>query len=153
MPVRPRAASIVTMSISQAPRLAHVRVGDAMHHGVLSCAPDTPLGDVADIMAGHRVHCVVVDEVGRRSTGAWSVVSDRDLMAAAAADRIDEPVAGSVAGTSVPRIGSGEPLTRAAQLMAEHDVSHLIVVGEASGRPEGVLSSLDVAMVLAGRRS
>jgi CBS domain-containing protein len=58
-----------------------------------------------------------------------------------------------VAGTSVPRIGSGEPLTRAAQLMAEHDVSHLIVVGEASGRPEGVLSSLDVAMVLAGRRS
>jgi hypothetical protein len=27
------------------------------------------------------------------------------------------------------------------------------VVGEASGRPEGVLSSLDVAMVLAGWRS
>jgi hypothetical protein len=29
-------------------------------------------------------------------------------------------------------------------------VSHLVVVGDASGRPEGILSSLDVAMVVAG---
>jgi CBS domain-containing protein len=74
-------------------------------------------------------------------------------MAAAAADRIDEPTAGAVAGTSVPCIGSRDPLTRAAQLMAEHDVSHLLVVGDADGHPEGVLSSLDVAMVLAAGRS
>jgi crotonyl-CoA carboxylase/reductase len=153
MPVRARAATIVAMPISHAPRLAHVRVSDAMHHGVLSCAPDTSLGDVATIMAEHRVHCVVVGAPRVRGAGAWSVVSDRDLMTAAAADRADEPTAGSVAGTSVPRIGSAAPLMRAAQIMAEHDVSHLIVVGEANGRPEGVLSSLDVAMVLAGGRS
>jgi CBS domain-containing protein len=153
MPGRRPAASIVAMPTAHAPRLAHVRVSDAMHHGVLSCAPDTPLAAVATIMAEHRVHCVVVDDPGVPGAGTWTVVSDRDLMAAATADRIDEPAAGSVAGTSVPRIGSAEPLTRAAQIMAEHDVSHLIVVGEATGRPEGVLSSLDVAMVLAGGRS
>jgi CBS domain-containing protein len=149
MAIGARNASIVAMTTSHAPRLAHVRVSDAMHHGVLSCAPATSLGDVARIMAEHRVHCVVVHEGGQPDAGAWSVVSDRDLMAAAAADRTDEPTAGSVAGTSVPRIGSAEPLMRAAQVMAEHDVSHLLVVGEANGRPEGVLSSLDVAMVLA----
>jgi CBS domain-containing protein len=141
---------MVPMTTTHASRLAHVHVGDAMHHGVLGCAPDTPLGDVAGIMAEHRVHCAVVHEHGMPGVSAWSVVSDRDLMAAAAADRIDEPTAGAVAGTSVPWIGSGEPLTRAAQLMAEHDVSHLIVVGDADGRPEGVLSSLDIAMVVAG---
>jgi CBS domain-containing protein len=140
-------ASIVAMSTSHAPRLAHVRVSDAMHHGVLTCAPDTPLAGVASIMADARVHCVVVQE----GDEGWTVVSDRDLMAAAAADQIDEPVAGEMAGTSVPSIGSAEPLTRAAQVMAEHDVSHLIVLGAASGRPAGVLSSLDVAMVLADR--
>jgi CBS domain-containing protein len=145
-------ASILAMSTSHAPRLAHVHVSDAMHHGVLSCAPDTSLGDVARVMAEHRVHCVVVHEGGRSDADGWTVVSDRDLMAAAAEDRIDEPVAGSVAGTSVPSIGAGEPLTRAAQVMAEHDVSHLIVLGAANGRPEGVLSSLDVAMVLAAGR-
>jgi CBS domain-containing protein len=146
-------ASIVAMPTSHVPRLAHVHVSDAMHHGVLSCAPDTPFADIARTMAEHRVHCVVVHEGDTQSTDGWFVVSDRDLMAAAAADRIDEPVDGNVAGTSVPRIGSGQPLARAAQLMAEHDVSHLVVVGEASGRPEGIVSSLDVAMVLAGGRS
>jgi CBS domain-containing protein len=144
---------MVAMSTSHAPRLAHVRVSDAMHHGVITCTPDTPLGQVALIMAEQRVHCVVVHEGVRPDADGWTVVSDRDLMAAAAEDRIDEPVAGSVAGTSVPSIGAREPLTRAAQVMAEHDVSHLIVLGEANGRPEGVLSSLDVAMVLAADRT
>jgi CBS domain-containing protein len=145
--------SMVNMSTSHAPRLAHIRVSDAMHHGLLRCTPGTPLGEVARIMAEHRVHCVVVHEDEMSDASAWSVISDRDLMAAAAADRVDVPVVGNVAGTSVPRIGSNEPLTRAAQVMAEHDVSHLIVIGEATGRPEGVLSSLDIAMVLAAARS
>ena len=148
-----RLGSIVAMTTAHAPRLADVQVGDAMHHGVLSCTADTPLVEVARIMAEHRVHCVVVHGGEMPGVSAWSVVSDRDLMAAAAADRTDEPTAGAVAGTSVPCIGSREPLTRAAQLMAEHDVSHLLVVGDADGRPEGVLSSLDVAMVLAAGRS
>jgi len=145
-------ASIVAMTISHAPRLAHVHVSDAMHHGVLSCAADTPLSMVAAIMAEHHVHCVVVHEGEQADSDSWSVISDRDLMGAAA-DRIDEPSAGSVAGTSVPHIGSGDSLMRAAQVMAEHDVSHLVVVGEATGRPEGILSTLDVAMVLAAERS
>jgi predicted transcriptional regulator len=105
-------------------------------------------------MAHHRVHCVVVEEAGAPTADAWTVLSDRDLMAAAAADRLDQPVAASVAATSVPRIGAGEPLTHAAQLMSDHAVSHLVVVGDASGRPEGILSTLDVAAVLsAGRGS
>jgi CBS domain-containing protein len=146
-------ASIVAMPTSHAPRLAHVHVSDAMHHGVLSCVPETPLVDIARTMAEHGVHCVVVHEGPIPGVGAWTVVSDGDLMSAAAADAIDELTAGAVAGTSAPSIGSGEPLSRAAQLMAEHDVRHLLVVGESSGRPEGILSTLDVAMVLAAERS
>jgi CBS domain-containing protein len=152
MPADGAADSIPAMPTSELPRLAHVRVCDAMHHGVLSCAPDTPLADVARTMAEHRVHCVVVHESEIPGVGTWSVVSDRDLMAAAAADRVGDTTAGAVAATSVLWIGSGEPLSRAAQAMAEHDVSHLIVVGESSGRPEGILSTLDVAMVLSAER-
>jgi CBS domain-containing protein len=36
-----------------------------------------------------------------------------------------------------------------ARTMAEHDVSHLVVVGAATDRPEGVLSTLGIAAVLA----
>jgi len=134
-------------------RLAHARVRDAMHHAVLSCAPSTPLEEVARVMAQHRVHCVVVHDGELSRASAWSVVSDRDLMAAAGADRLDETTAGAAAATSVPQIGADEPLARAAQVMAEHDVSHLVVVGESTGRPEGILSTLDVAMVVALSRS
>jgi CBS domain-containing protein len=132
-------------------RLGRVRVGDAMRRGVVSCPPNLPLSEIARLMAEHRVHCVVLEASGTHDAVGWSVVSDRDLVSAAAADRLDEPAAGRVAGTTIPRIGAGQPLTRAAELMAEHDVSHLVVVGEATGRPEGIISTLDVATVLSAR--
>jgi len=33
--------------------LDHIRVHDAMHQGIITCEPDTPLHDVAAIMANH----------------------------------------------------------------------------------------------------
>jgi len=42
-----------------------------------------------------------------------------------------------------------EPLARAAQLMAEHGSSHLVVVAAGRRRPVGVISTLDVARCLA----
>jgi len=47
-------------------------------------------------------------------------------------------------------VGAEEPLARAARLMAEHRASHVLVLATGSGRPAGVLSTLDVA-ALAGR--
>lgn len=139
------------MSAPPQRRLAQVHVGDAMRRGVVSCPPDLPLSGIARLMAEQRVHCVVVEEPGAHDAEGWSVVSDRDLVRAATADHLDEPMAGSMAGTTMPRIGAGQPLLRAAELMAEHDVSHLVVVGEATGRPEGILSTLDLAAVLSAR--
>lgn len=43
-----------------------------------------------------------------------------------------------------------ESLRRAAQMMAEHGVTHLVVLDAASGYPVGVLSTLDVAAAYAG---
>ena len=44
----------------RAPRLEHVRVADAMHAGVVTCAADTPLRDVAWLMIEHHSQCVAV---------------------------------------------------------------------------------------------
>lgn len=125
--------------------LRHVRVHDAMHHGILGCAADAPLGEVAGIMAKHRVHAVVVaDGDGLPPAG---VVSDLDVVAAIATG--EEPSAAQSAATEAPAVSSEERLDRAAQLMAEHGVSHLVVVDAAGGRPIGVLSTLDVAAAYA----
>jgi CBS domain-containing protein len=44
-------------------------------------------------------------------------------------------------------VDPGETLERAAQLMAEHEVTHLLVVAER--KPVGVISSLDLAAAIA----
>jgi CBS domain-containing protein len=44
---------------------------------------------------------------------------------------------------------SGETLERAAQLMNEHEITHLVVVDPSTKDPVGVLSTLDIAGVVA----
>jgi CBS domain-containing protein len=116
-----------------------------MHHGVLTCAADDSLRDVAAIMANHRVHAVVITTPGaERLVG---VVSDLDVLAAVAA-RTD-CTAGQAAATETLTVSADEPLHGAAYLMNEHGVSHVVVLDGAGGFPIGVLSSLDVAAVYA----
>ena len=58
-------------------------------------------------------------------------------------------LASTVARTEVLTVSPEDALERAAQLMAEHDVTHLVIVQPHSGHPVGILSALDVAGVLA----
>jgi CBS-domain-containing membrane protein len=94
------------MLTSSSQALDRVRVGDCMRPTILSCAPETPITDVA--CAG------------------------------------DGFAASDIAATEAVTAASGDSLRDAAKLMAEHGVSHLIVLGQANGEPVGVLSSTDI---------
>lgn len=133
------------MSI-QDPILSHFRVSDAMHTGILTTDPTTPLQVVAKLMADRRVHAVAVADPdnSRRPFGFISVLD----IAAAAADGIDE-TAGQAAGTEILTVQSNEPLHHAAKLMVEHAIEHLVVVDPETGHPCGVISALDVAAAYA----
>ena len=127
----------------------HLTVADAMHRGVVSCNIDTPLSKVAQMMVGHRIHCVVVNSGEEQGMHFWSAVSDRDLTAAFAHREIEGVGAGEIAATPAVTVGMREPLVRAAQLLTEHGVTHLVVLDSAGTLPVGVLSTLDVARVIA----
>jgi CBS domain-containing protein len=71
----------------------------------------------------------------------------------AARDDIDARTASWAAVTEFLSVSPDDPLERAVQLMLEHEVTHLVVVDPGSGRPLGVLSSLDVAGLLAWGRA
>ena len=117
-----------------------------MHRGVIVCDRSEALSRVAALMSEHRVHCVVVGgEAGR----LWGIVSDLDLVAAAAVRDLEEQTVGGSAVTPVVLIAPEDSLHRAAQLMTEHAVAHLVVVEPDTGRPVGVLSTLDLARRLA----
>jgi CBS domain-containing protein len=133
------------------PSLDQALVGDFMHGMIVTCGSSTPLAEVAERMATHGIHSVVVlQEVGRepRLEAGWGIVSDLDLVAAAAAGQAGR-TAGEIAAGPVVTIDRAEPLARAAQLMAEHDCAHLMVVAAGRDRPVGIISTLDVARCLA----
>ncbi|HST17756.1 MAG TPA: CBS domain-containing protein [Gaiellaceae bacterium] len=120
-------------------------VAEAMTPGILTCLPVTPLRVVAQMMATHRVHAIVV--FGNEDLLLpWGVLSDLDLVGAIES----HAPAGAVAASPVVTVTPGDSLLQAASLMREHSTSHLIVVAdESSPLPIGVLSTLDIARVLA----
>ena len=128
-----------------APKFDSATVLDAMRVGVVSCAADTPLREAARMMATYRIHSIVVFDL---EGGGWTVASDLDVVAAAG-DDLDRRTVGEVAVTKLVTVRAEESLARAAELMTEHRVAHLVVVHPDDGHPIGVLSTLDVAGVLA----
>lgn len=136
--------SDITRHSFAAPAFESAKVLDAMRLGVVSCPPDTTVREVARIMATYRIHSVVVTEMPEGAP--LGVISDIDI--AAGAQTLEAP-AGKVARTEVITVSPEDSLARAAQLMAEHDVTHLVAVQPHSGHPVGVLSALDVAGVIA----
>jgi CBS domain-containing protein len=136
---------------SHASQLEHLPVRDCMHAGVLTCSADTPLVEVAGIMTKHRVHAVAVIDDTRRLI---AVVSALDVVAAAIRDEHERVTARvAIAGTEpLITISTDAPLDRAAKLMTKHRVHHLVVVNPADRHPVGILSTLDIAVVVAKNR-
>jgi CBS domain-containing protein len=128
--------------------LGQTRVEEVMHRGLVTCAPGTPLRVVARILAAHRIHAVVVaDGRAHEQAGVWGVVSDVDVVTRLASAS-GEGTAGSAAELPPCVVAPEDTLEHAVRLMAEHRVAHLLVADPASGRPLGVLSTLDVAEAL-----
>jgi CBS domain-containing protein len=143
-----------TEGSQRTPAFEKAQVSDFMRAGVLSCSPDTPLQTVARMMATHHVHCIAVtpsDQPGDPPGPPWGIVSDLDLAEAAAES--ESLTAGEVCATEVVTVEPSERLERAAELMAEHETAHLVVVDPSLRIPIGVISTLDVAGAIARGRA
>jgi CBS domain-containing protein len=130
--------------------LAAKLVADVMHPGVITCRPRASLRDVARIMSSLRVHAVVVwgDEEDD-AEGIWGLVSDLDLVSAAARGAPSAQAAVGIAGTPVVTVDDTDTLDHAAELMKTNGVTHLVVLSDTSEHPAGILSTLDVARAIA----
>lgn len=138
-----------------APAFEHATVADAMRAGIISCSGGMSVRAVADMMASYHVHAIVVEGVDSESNARpgqpWGILSDIELVGAAARGKL-HATAAELAGANAVFIDPAEPLKRAAELMSEHGVSHLIVSTAPTARPVGILSTLDLAVVLAWGR-
>jgi CBS domain-containing protein len=134
------------------PSLKHATVADAMHPGILSCEADATLTDVARMMAMNHVHCIAVMGIARDDGSerlVWGVISDLDVVRAGIRIGPDE-LAGALAQQPIVTVEPTTPLREAGELMLARGVSHLLVVHPHLQRPVGILSTFDIAHVLAG---
>jgi CBS domain-containing protein len=132
------------------PRFDDAKVRDAMRVGVITCRPETKLADVARMMVGYDVHSVVVSEVGGGGE-PWGIVTSLDL--ARTPEQLESVTAGEVASTDLVTVPSNESLARAAELMSEHGVTHLVAVQPDTNQPAGMVSARGIAAALAYGRS
>lgn len=121
--------------------LGRYTVLNALQLDLIECSADADVRSIARTMAEHTVHCVVVRNT---DSGDWGIVSDLDLMAAMRPELADS-TAGRLAATDPLTVGPADTLQHAAQLMAEHQTSHAVVVDPVTGEPVGIVSTLDVA--------
>ena len=145
------------MSIAQHTRKDSVldvtTVGEAMHVGLVTCPLETPLTEVARLMAEHRIHSVIgFGDLADDDTRLWGVVTDGDLMAVAAGGRARR-LHGGRGCRDRDRDDRGRRAVAArGDLMREHQVSHLLV-GRTLRRQAGRRDlRLDVARIIGGGR-
>ena len=134
------------------PAFADARVYDAMHVGVVTCGPDTPMADAARMMTGYGIHCLIVAEIDAGGRSHHRGVIDALEVAAAASDAQARTV-GEIATTEPLTIESNARLEDAARLMAEHRATHVVAVQPGSDSPVGVISASGLMAVLAWGRS
>ena len=132
------------------PSLDHATVSDAMHPGILACEPDASLTEVAQTMATHHVHCVAVVGISHEEPqcGVWSVISDLDLVRAGIHGS-EAQTARAIAQQPLITVEPSVPLREAGVLMLRHEITHLVVVEPGTQRPIGIVSTADIAGVLA----
>jgi CBS domain-containing protein len=138
------------------PSFRHARVRDAMRPWVLTCDASTALVTAAQQMAREHVHSVVVlregvDRGGAIGTRPWAVLTDQDVLRSAMV--IDELTAGDAATGELLEVAPDDLLRDAAADMLDHGVTHALVVDPGATRPIGILSTLDVAGILAWGRA
>lgn len=128
-------------------------VRDIMRQGLLTCSPDTTLGQVATLLAEHRVHALIVS----KPTGApLGLVSDFDLLAGEWLSVDPETLATMKKLTAkhlmtspIDTIDADATVEQAARVMLEKKVHRLMVTEHE--RAIGVVSVSDLVASIAGQ--
>jgi CBS domain-containing protein len=130
------------------------QVRELMHPGLITCRPDTSLGEVASLLTIQHVHALLVADRDGRILG---LISDFDLLAAewlsadqASLEAMRRMTAGELMTTPVASIDAGAPASNAAKRMTDEGISRLLVTE--GQKPVGVLSVSDLIAHMASMR-
>lgn len=104
-------------------------VRDLMTVGVLTCPPDTPIPELAQLLLQHDLDDVIVLDEGK----ALGTVGQEQLVAALQREDARKLKAGDIMREGVPQIPPNIPLLAAAQIMRDLKVRTLFLMHHAGG--------------------
>ncbi len=125
----------------------HALVADAMRHGLFTCVGDATLHEAARLMCSERVHMIAVTSPGDGSV--LGTLSDVALLNGLLEDGVASRPLAELADRDMATVSSETPLRDAARRMRAAGRTHLLVRDAHNGHPVGVLSTLDIAAILA----
>ena len=122
------------------------RVAAILHPGVITCAPEATVEEVAGLLVGYRIHAVVVMDEGDRAVG---VVSQTDVVLARQGRSAEELASMSAAEIMTPSLVHCAADTRVSEAvtdMTRRGIHRLIVTEVREGQPFpiGVISMTDI---------
>ncbi len=114
-------------------------VRDLMSVGVATCAPDTPIIEIAHVLIEKKLEAVVVLNNEGHAIG---IVSQKELVKAYTRDNHQQLTAEAIMHDGVPSVPPDIPLTAAAQIMQDQDIRVIYLMHHAGGiaYPAAVLS-------------
>lgn len=128
--------------------MSETKVQEWMHRGVITCHPETPVAQVAEIMDRNDISAVVVIDDANAALG---VISRTDLVNA----RFIQPYMKHWHGLNAEHLMSkpvicvtaDTTISEAVRLLNAKQIHRLVVVEKTSGhvRPLGILSVTDLA--------
>ena len=126
-------------------------VRDCMHPGLITCATDVPLGQVAVMLTHNHVHALIVVDRDNRPLG---VITDFDLLAGEwlsadpeSLEAMRNMTAGELMSSPIDTIEAGALVSEAGRIMREKVIRRLLVTED--GMPVGVISVSDIVSSMA----
>jgi predicted transcriptional regulator len=124
-----------------------------MHEGLITCRPDTSLGQVARLLDVHKIHSLIVAE---RHDQPLGIISDFDLLAGEWLSVDEESLsamlhltARDLMTTPIETVEADTPVSEAAERMGAKDIHRMLVMD--GGKPVGVLSISDLVAGIAAQ--
>ena len=124
------------------PDLTEMTVRQVMSQSLLTCSADTPLRDLARMMAHVGAQAVPID--ADPGTGPPRIVTATALAQVACSAKDHTGLEASDLAVDAVTATTDDPLPTAAGRMLEQGTTHLLVVDADSGRPVGLLSAADI---------
>jgi predicted transcriptional regulator len=122
---------------------------DVMTRGVTSVPMDTPIREVADVMARQNVSGVAVTDHNGEIMG---IISEMDILKVVLDESLLDSSAETIMNPFVQSVKPSSTLDSAVQIMMNKGIHRLIVLSEsgvgASNRPVGILCASDVVKEL-----